>query len=213
MKNMGNVFILGDSYSTFENFIPKGYSCWYDKVIKNDTDVSAVTETWWHKLLEATESSLVMNNSWSGSTICHTGYDGADNSKTSSFCVRIEKLIESGFFKENKIDTLFIFGGTNDSWANSPLGDINYGEKSREDLYSVFPAYCYLIEALKSNLPSTRIITVINTDLKPQIIDCFEKVSAHYNTEAFKLTDIEKQSGHPNKRGMEQIYSQILEKL
>ena len=26
---LGNIFILGDSYSTFEGYVPEGYPCWY----------------------------------------------------------------------------------------------------------------------------------------------------------------------------------------
>lgn len=45
---------------------------------------------------------IVMNNSWSGSTICNTGYRG-DCSDTSSFIHRREVLIEDGFLLKIKL--------------------------------------------------------------------------------------------------------------
>ncbi len=213
MKTIGNVFILGDSYSTFEGYISEGNWCWYFNEPQNDTDVCDVNETWWKLLLENTNSNIILNCSASGTTLCHTGYDGADWSEKISFSARLTNLAKDNFFAENKIDTFFVFGGTNDSWANSPLGEIKYGTKNREDLFNVFPAYCYIIETVKKYCKNARIITIVNTDLKPEIVTCFEEVSKHYGTEIFKLKDIEKQSGHPNKIGMHQIFTQVLEKL
>lgn len=213
MKKLGNIFILGDSYSTFEGCIPADCWCWYFRTPHDDTDVVNPEETWWHLLLENTESHLVLNCSSSGTTLCHTGYDGVDWSDGISFCARLDGLANAGFFEKNRIDTFFLFGGTNDSWADSPLGELKYGEKTREDLFSVLPAYCHLIETAKKHCPDARIITVVNTELKPEITDCFTRVSAHYGTEVIALRDIEKQSGHPNRRGMEQIFRQVLEQL
>ena len=213
MKTIGNVFILGDSISTFEGYIPEGNWCWYFKSPQNDTDVCDVNETWWKLLLEATDSNMVLNCSFSGSTLCHTGYDGSDWSEYISFSARLLNLIKEDFFAKNKIDTFFIFGGTNDSWANSPLGEIKYGPKSKEDLFNVLPAYCYIVEAVKEHCKNARIITIVNTDVKPEIANCFDEVSKHYGTEIIKLRDIEKQNGHPNKTGMQQIFTQVLDNL
>ena len=92
--NFNNFMIFGDSYSTFEGHIPEGYACHYFSTPKNDTDVTRAEETWWHLLKEETDSCLVMNNSWSGSTICYTAYGGRDCSGDSSFIYRFEKLLE-----------------------------------------------------------------------------------------------------------------------
>ena len=212
MKNLGNVFILGDSYSTFQGYLPNGFYTWYFKPKQTDTDVLEVEQTWWHQLLENTKSNLVQNCSFSGTTICNTERD-EDGYKGTSFCHRLTNLIKSGFFNENDIDTFFIFGGTNDSWLGVPFGEIMYGKKTEQDLYSLFPAFCYLIEKIKENCKNARIITVVNTDLKPEISNMMNEVSNHYNTEVVNLWGIAKQSGHPNVKGMGQIYSQIFEKL
>ena len=97
MKNE-KIMIFGDSYSTFEGYIPEGYAVYYPRA-----DVTDVSKTWWYMLAEETASEIVLNNSWSGSTICNTGYSG-DCSKSSSFIFRLTKLIDEGFFRKNKID-------------------------------------------------------------------------------------------------------------
>jgi hypothetical protein len=122
--NLGNVLIMGDSYSTFEGYNPEGYRHYYAPVPRPDTntDVVKVEHTWWHPLLAKTNANLILNNSWSGSTIGYTGYNGDDNSQTCSFIYRLRQLIAEGFFEKNKIDTVLVFGGTNDNWCCAPLG-------------------------------------------------------------------------------------------
>ena len=73
MVNLGNVFILGDSYSTFEGYIPEGFGAYYAPVPKTDTDVNKVEQTWWMQVLNNSESKLIRNCSWTGTTICNTG--------------------------------------------------------------------------------------------------------------------------------------------
>ncbi len=208
MKNFGKVFILGDSYSTFEGHIPDGYEPYYKKENTPYSSLNDVTLTWWHRLMKNTGSKLLMNCSWSGTTICHTGYNGADCSDK-SFAARMDNLIETGFFKDNVPDTLFVFGGTNDSWADSPIGKIMYSAWKKEDLYSTLPAFCYLLSRIKEHLPSTRLICIINCDLKDEITTGFKTACEKYGVQYLTLKCIDKENGHPTALGMEQIESQI----
>lgn len=46
------VAVLGDSYSTFEGFIPKGYATWYSPTAPPETtDVNKVEQTWWWQVI------------------------------------------------------------------------------------------------------------------------------------------------------------------
>lgn len=209
MIDFGNVFILGDSYSTFKNYIPAGYDTWYSNNKTQDNDVTEVEQTWWHLFLKSTDSILKLNCSWSGTTICNTGYNGED-CKNKSFIGRLEKFIMDRWFNENKIDTFIIFGGTNDSCANSPIGELKYSNWSEKDLYSVLPAFCYLLNKVKMLLPYARIICIINTGLKPEIAENYKIACDRYNVEAIELTNIDKKSGHPSIEGMKQIAGQVL---
>jgi hypothetical protein len=210
-----NFLILGDSYSTHRDYIPKEYPHYYSSEGGNDNNPSSKmtpSETWWGHLIENTDARLVFNDSWSGSTIGYTGYAG-DCSKTSSFIYRYNKMLEGGFFAENEINTIFVFGGTNDSWANAPLGEEQYAGWERRDLFSVLPAICYLMATLKNNHPNTRIVFIANCGIKPEIIECMKNASKRIGVECVELRDIDKRSSHPTVLGMEQIYSQIVEQL
>ena len=46
------VAVLGDSYSTFEGFIPKGYATWYSPTAPPETtDVNKAEQTWWWQVI------------------------------------------------------------------------------------------------------------------------------------------------------------------
>ena len=143
MKSIGNVFVLGDSYSTFKGYIPEGYATYYGEKEREGIDVYSVDETWWMQVIKRANGNLLMNCSWSGTTISHHGWENRDCKET-SFIGRMEKLIKQGYFRENKVDTFLLFGGTNDSWINSPIGNLKYSDWTAEDLKFVLPAFCYL---------------------------------------------------------------------
>ena len=210
-----NILILGDSYSTFEGYVPEGYAYYYPcRRPGGVDDVNDVSDTWWYPCMKETGDRIVLNNSWSGSTICYTAYEGRDCSETSSFITRTERLIREGFFEKNKIDIMLIFGGTNDSWANSPLGSLKYSDFRREDLYSVLPAISYLLKTAKEQVGAERILYVINSRIKEEIINGAIEACGHYGVEYLLIADeTDKIMGHPTKKGMAEIKEQIKEVL
>ncbi len=159
-------------------------------------------------LLQKIKANLLINCSWSGTTICNTGYYGADCSDK-SFIARLDRLIEAGYFEENNVDTFFLFGGTNDSWADAPVGELKYSDWTRENLYCVLTAFGYLLHRLKTKLADTRVICIINTKLKPEIHVAFKTACEKYGVEFIELQDIAKDNGHPNILGMCQIEEQV----
>lgn len=214
MINVGNVLLLGDSYTTFEGHIPDGYVPYYAPKTRPDieTDVKYVEQTWWHQLIKETESTLLLNCSWSGTTVCNTGHGGRDASEW-SFITRLDRLIEAGYFQENRVDTLLLFGGTNDSGAHSPLGELQYADWTKADLKEALPAFCYLLARTREKLPDTRVICIVNACLKPTYADGYRTACAHYGIECVNLADVDMQNGHPTVKGMEQIKDQILQYL
>lgn len=207
--SLGNVLIFGDSYSTYKGFIPKGYVDYYRPEGNPKTDLLYVEETWWHQVLSETGSTLLLNDSWSGSTVCNTGYNG-DCSSYNSFIYRFEKYKAEGFFKENKVDTVFVFGGTNDNWANSPLGEVKFDDITTEDLFCVLPAMSYLLKGLCKILPSAKIYCLINTDLKSEISSGYNEIAKHYGITPIQFDFIDKQNGHPTIKGTTDIKNQVL---
>lgn len=210
---MKNAIIFGDSYSTFEGYIPENYAVYYTKAGRPETDVTDVSETWWNLTAKEANLNIVLNNSWSGSTIGYTGWNNTDCSQTSSFIFRLEQLIKDGFFEKNTIDTVFVFGATNDSWCNAPLGEIKYDEHKKEDLYCVLPAICYFLKKLKETLPEAKIYCLVNTDLKPQVSDVFDKACKKFEINKIAFEYIDKKCSHPTIKGMQDIKNQILENL
>ena len=203
-----NIMIIGDSYSTFRGYIPEGYAVYYDE--NSGTDVFKVENTWWHRFVSETGVNLVLNDSWSGSTVCYTGRQSPEYGYRSSFVNRMHLMIKENFFKENKIDTVFVFGGTNDSWLDTtPKGEVQLSDWKEEDLYSTLPAICYMAATLKKELPEGNVVFIINTDLQPKISEAIKLACDTFGASYVELENIDKTSGHPTTLGMEQIKDQL----
>lgn len=200
------VSILGDSYSTFQGFVtPDSNFLWYFTTPNPElTDVNAVTQTWWHRLIKDQGWRLCLNNSLSGSTICNTGYNGEDYSGR-SFIARMKNL--------GSPDIIFIFGGTNDSWANAPIGEYVYDNWTPQQLYSVKPAIAYMLSTMVDYYPGTDIYFIINSELKPEINESITSLCERYGVTPIMLHDIDKKAGHPSIKGMEQIAEQVKQHL
>lgn len=193
------VSILGDSYSTYKGYIPQYYDVYYPT---NGCDVNDVHQTWWALFVEKMGYAIEKNDSWSGSTVCNTGYSRADYSDR-SFFTRVNKL--------GNPDIIFMFGGTNDAWANSPIGEYQYSNWSKRDLYNFRPALAYTLSQLKMLYPKTEIYIILNSELKEEINESFRTVCKYYQLPLIELHDIEKQSGHPSIKGMQAICDQLVE--
>ena len=210
-----NFMIFGDSYSTHKDHIPEGYAFYYaDGGRKPEEPATKMfaKDTWWWLFREKTGANLVRNDSWTGSTIGHTGYSG-DCSKRTSFIFRYRKLRDAGFFDQNEIDTIIVFGGTNDSGCKAPLGEEKYSDWEESELFSARPAICYFIHMLKQDHPDKRIVVVGNCGIKQEIIDCLRHAAEHFGAEYIGLHDIDKLCGHPTVTGMEQVCEQIMSGL
>lgn len=201
-----SVSVLGDSYSTFEGYLtPNTNAVWYDlKHAANKTDVESVTQTWWHQLIRKNGWKLCVNNSYSGSTICNTGYDGNDYSDR-SFTTRMDNL--------GCPDIIFIFGATNDSWCGAPIGEYQYDGIRPDQLWQFRPALAHLLAWMKDRYINTEIYFILNNELKQEINESVNIICEHYGVPVITLKDIDKKSGHPSVKGMEQIATQIQEAI
>ncbi len=205
------ILIFGDSYSTFQGYIPEGYACYYPR--EANGSVNDVSQTWWHMLAAETDSEIVLNNSWSGSTICNTGYQG-DCSKTSSFICRLEKLIDSGFFKENQIDRVLVLGGTNDAGTGNTRGKPKFSDWTEEDLRLVLPGVSYFMHRLSGVVAPERIHVILNSMcLCNGLLESFQEICAHCGLSSTVLPEIETKDGHPTVDGMKVIKNCVLADL
>ncbi len=193
------VSILGDSYSTFIGIIPVNYSSFYP----NDrNDVTEIGQTWWSLYIQAKGYTLEKNDSWGGTTICGTGYGRMDSSRN-NFIARVDSL--------GNPDLIFVFGGTNDAWANSPMGEYQYSDWTKEDCKNFRPAVACLIDMLKQRYPNAEFCFILNSELNETVNESMREICNHYNVKLVELHDIEKQNGHPSINGMKSICEQLLE--
>lgn len=192
------VSILGDSYSTFKGWIPQGNAIYYPY---KHVDVKNAEECWWHIVIKAIGGKLEKNESWSGSTICYTGYKGAKVPK-SSFVNRVKRL--------GNPTLILICGATNDSWAGSPIGEYKWGNWSDKDLYTFRPAMAKMLYDAKKLYPGARIFFILNSQLKPAINESVHKICEYYKVPCIDLQNIDKQHGHPSVKGMKAFADQVV---
>ena len=195
--------VLGDSYSTFAGYVePAQNKAWYPRPKQNDC--VAVEQTWWHLLASEMGWRICQNNSYSGATVCNTGYDKNDYTDR-SYTTRMTNL--------GSPDIIFIFGGTNDSWANSPMGNFKYADWTPADLYQYRPAMAYLLDYMQKRYLNVKLYVILNNELSESLTNSTVEICQHYNVPCIQLHDIHKQQGHPSKKGMRQIADQIKEKI
>lgn len=199
------VTIFGDSYSTFEGYnYPSTNETWYFAKGRDNNDVKKVEETWWYQVADRMAWKVERVNSYSGSTVCRTGYNRADYTER-AFITRMSNLGEP--------DVILICAATNDSWANAPIGEYKYGEWTDQELYSFRPAMAKLCWGLKTHYPNAQLLFILNSELKPVINESIETICRHYGVPLLKLHDIDKQGGHPSVAGMKAIADQVVETL
>ena len=196
------VTIFGDSYSTFEGWnYPSTNESWYFAKGRNDNDVKQVEQTWWHQVAQRMAWKIERVNSYSGSTVCRTGYNKADYTER-AFITRMSNLGEP--------DVILVCAATNDCWAKAPIGEYKYGEWTDQELYSFRPAMAKLCWGLSNHYPHARILFILNNDLTPVINESVTTICKHYGIPVLMLHDIDKQAGHPSVAGMKAIADQVV---
>lgn len=142
--------ILGDSISTFDGWIPEGYSCYFPM----NGDVMNVEKTWWKMVLKDTGMELCVNGSSAGST-CVGDSLSADDVKYGCSEYRIWDLIGSnGSFP----DVIIVYMGTNDFLKAVPLGDNDGTRAVEEGMIETFSdAYCMILDKLVAYYPNAEI--------------------------------------------------------
>lgn len=219
------ITIFGDSYSTFAGYL----SCdsnltwyypadhpWFNKM----TDVTKVEETWWYQVIDKLNAKLELNNSFSGSTICYSGYASAIKESGSLKVKGHEKFADytnrSFVNRSNALgnpDVILICGGTNDSWCGAKVGEYVYGNQTYEQLCDFRPAMAKMLSDIKVNYPTARILFILNSELREDINESVHTICKHYAVDCLDLKDIEKKGGHPSIKGMKAFANQVLDKL
>ena len=142
--------IMGDSISTFDEWIPEGY---YDYFPMNG-DVAYVNQTWWKMVMNDMEMELCVNASSAGST-CIGDSTGTDNPQHGCSDFRIADLMgKDGTYP----DIIIVYMGTNDFLNDVPLGSndgTQYVEEGEIDDFS--DAYSLMLDKLAAYYPGADI--------------------------------------------------------
>ena len=83
--------IIGDSFSTFQGWIPETNASWYFNNMTNGNDVNDVTKTWWYMLSKETGLKLLTHDSWSGSTVATASEMGTVDESHRAYVTRFHK--------------------------------------------------------------------------------------------------------------------------
>ena len=143
--------VLGNSISTYYDYIPSGYAIYYTADREKNNDIQ-VGDQWWMQLSRMSGLSFLANAAWSGSRVA---FDSSTLNGIGPFCsdARVKALGRSG-----NPDFIFVLGGTND-WAHSsniPLGE--YCTTEFKDSLSFRGAYSLLLHKLTTRYPKTRVV-------------------------------------------------------
>jgi len=143
--------ILGDSISTFEGISEPKEAVYYDTTRKLASGIVTVSDTWWGQVVERLGGKLLVNNSWSGSTVCWNSlYQvpsyGCSDERTAS-------LGKNGI----EPDVIIVFMGTND-WGHGFQVVSSKHVKGDEHNCAIFSnAYQTMLKKLRANYPKTEI--------------------------------------------------------
>ena len=207
---LGEIFtevsVIGDSISTYENWIPNGYNNYYPLTV-DDKAVNSVTQTYWHKLIynKMYNAYLGVNNSYSGSTITKIT---DDTSTRADFCFR---FINEGL---GNPDVIIIHGGVNDCTTKSDgtyranlyngatgmapstaptkayleglcdsanqISTYNDAVNTLPDNYFV-DAYIKLLTLIRIKHPQAKVVSIISEWLTKRTVDALKIILNHFN--------------------------------
>lgn len=210
-KKFSSFSIIGDSYSTYQGYIPSGYDSYYADGSGSVILTNGVFDTWWFKLATQLKIPMFRNDSWSGSTISNSVRPGLPDS--SSFVKRIDSLFSSSKITDCKAGLILLFGGTNDSWLGNDHGSVKYSGWTESDLEKTLPAFCYCIDKLLRWNPGSQVVFILNNGLDATMSSGMVTACEHYDIPIVQLHDIDKSNGHPTSSGMADICSQVSEVL
>ena len=207
MKKTRNcsLVILGDSYSTFEGCIPEGHYVYYPN--PDIPDVACADDTWWRQLIARRNLRLLINDSFSGSTVSLRVRE--NHTQADAFVSRMKRTLSEDGIGGEKPELILIFGGTNDSWIDNEVGAAQYADWSDEDLKQVLPAYCRLLDYVTGCNPQAVIVGIVNSDIKPEIQSGIEEACRHYGAASLRISEVSKINGHPDGQGMRRIAEQL----
>lgn len=190
--------IIGDSISTYQGYIPEGYSYFYPYP---SADLFDVNQTWWMQVINRLGAGLFVNNSYSGSCVS-TGGSSATNSDLRLASTKIN--LESP-------DVILIYMGSNDCVSIS----VQNFRTQYKVMLDKLKKLCPNAEIILCTLPTSNLYKEANKELFNEVITDYAN---SYNLKLVNLgdTDITNDlvdSAHPKRSGHTLIANKIISEL
>lgn len=217
--------VLGDSISTLEGYIPRGYRVYYTQQIAENTQVRNPEDTWWGQVIQFFGGELLVNDSWSGSRVTRWE-DWIDPFPSAVSDRRLGNLRMHNV----KPDVILVYLGMND-WG----GGVKLGADRTEDTFFV-PAYRQMLGKLRSLYPDAEIwcctlnrshmssnpnfvfreelfgtnIREYNAQIAAAVRDCGCRLLDLYSQQvSYDTVD----STHPSKQGMDTLAALVVRQM
>lgn len=215
--------VLGDSISTFQDYITPGNSVYYNPERQAQFGLTSVDETWWMKTINALGGLLNNNDAWSGSRVSGETSPGL------------------AFLRTNRIDAntdvVLVMIGINDLSGNVPLGTAVNPVGHAHSLTEITGAYQAFIEKMQGFYPHLEIILITNLNrwinnnenvngngLTPRLLqDRIKEIAKTYGLKCVDMNEIGHNkfnnsalmpdNTHPNKLGMDRMAKKIISEL
>lgn len=190
------ISVLGDSITTYNGYIPNGFTYFYPYPTANLLDVN---QTWWMQFINHYGMKLLVNNAWSGSAVAGSATSAAQN------MTRLQYL----FIGEVKPDVILIFMGAND--APSPYITLSQFDQAYGKMIENIQSYSPQSEIVLCALPSLPLYSDTDQENYSAVIQGyadeygfvfidFRDAFSRLESSAY-LVD----SAHPNKAGMDKL--------
>ena len=206
--------VLGDSFSAYEGTVDPETN---DVYPYNQAGLTGPEQMWFSQVSNSTGWVIERNNSFSGALICNfDDYNSGSYFAPYSYLCRMDNL--------GHPDVIFVFGGTNDIYRHTPLGDYVYDNWTTEQLCAFRPGLAYLFDGLKRQYPLAELYCLIDMELcindstiddetRQAFIESMHRVAEHYQVKCIDIYGIKKTLWHPDVEGQEIIASQVIEAL
>lgn len=203
-QTIPQISILGDSISTLNGYTPPDGS-FYHTAFSGNTGISSVEDTWWMKVIRGLGGTLLINNSYAGSTVCRDGYQAASSPW------RIAKLKKDGVLP----DYVLVFSGLNDvAFYRTPEAFGNDYTAMLQELRLAFPdAAIWCGTLCHGILVNPKLPLFVNFDQCTPLSEYNQVIRAAVaetachlaDLAAFELSYASMDGTHPTATGMEQL--------
>ena len=145
------VSILGDSVSTLSGWNPNGYRVFYEGKSCEYSGVKEYSDTWWGQLIDYLGGELLVNDSWSGSSVTQL----PDNERMFPSGISDERIGDLGN-ESQKPDIIIVMLGDND-WGHGVCVSEQMNTGNERNPYVFCDAYDWMLEKLEEEYPESRI--------------------------------------------------------